>query len=172
MLVESEDADNGEEQAVHHAQAGSEIVQLLGDVEVASVEDHAEGPARETAVSEANVVFAQSVADGHLSLQLRHSPVVCEEVEEREEDAGWLLYAGEAVERPFAVELEDRLKIWWVAGKARMRGDVLTCVIALGGAVPEEETVVEGCRRVQFMLLSVWCVCSYEWTGRRRRNSH
>jgi len=69
------------------------------------------------------------------------------------------------------VELEDGLGIGRVAGKARLGGDVLTCVVALAGAIPEEKTAVEGCRSVQFMLsLARWCVCSYEWTVHRRRS--
>jgi hypothetical protein len=63
---------------------------------------------------------------------------VRKEVEEREEDACWLLYAREAVERPLPVELEDRLEVWWIASETRLRGDVLTCVVTFGGTVPEE----------------------------------
>lgn len=84
VSIESEDANDSEEQAIYDTQTRSEVVQLLGGIEVARVEDHTEDPAREAAVSKSNVVFAQGVAGGHLSLQLRHSPVVCEEVEERE----------------------------------------------------------------------------------------
>lgn len=91
--IESEDADGSIEQAIHDTQSRSEVVQLLREIEVARVEDHAEDPAREATVSKSNVVFAQGVACGHLSLQLRHSPVVCEEVEEREQYACWLLNA-------------------------------------------------------------------------------
>jgi hypothetical protein len=91
--IESEDADGCIEQAIHHTQTRGEVVQLLGDIEVTRVENHAEDPAREAAVSEPNVVFAQCVAGRHFSLQLRHSPVVCEEVEQREQHACWLLNA-------------------------------------------------------------------------------
>jgi len=69
MPVESEDTDDCEEQAVHHAQPRSEVVQLLGDIEVARVEDHAKDPAREAAVSKPDIVFSQGVAGGHLGLQ-------------------------------------------------------------------------------------------------------
>ena len=68
IAVEAEDADGREEQAVHHAQPCGEVVQLLGDVEVARVEDHAEDPARDAAVSESDVVFPQRVAGGHFGL--------------------------------------------------------------------------------------------------------
>lgn len=118
VLVESENANRSKEQAIHYAQACSEVVKLLGDVEVARVEDHAEDPAREAAVSISDVVLSQFVARRHLSLQLRYSPVVSEKIEEREEDACWLLYAREAVEGPFTVELEDWFQIGWVASKA------------------------------------------------------
>lgn len=61
------------------------------------------------------------------------------------------------------MELEDWLKVGRVAGETRLGYDVLTCVVTLGGAVPEEKTAVEGCRSVQFTgLLARWCVWSYE----------
>lgn len=81
MSVESEDANRRVEQAIHDAQACSEIVELLGDVEVARVEYHAEDPARKAAVSKSNVIFSQRVAGRYFSLQLRHAPVVRKEVE-------------------------------------------------------------------------------------------
>lgn len=69
------------------------------------------------------------------------------------------------------MKLEDWLGVGRVAGEARLGGNVLTCVVALGGAVPEEKAAVKGCRSVQFMLsLARWCVCSYEWTVHRRRS--
>jgi hypothetical protein len=40
------------------------------------------------------------------------------------------------------VELVDRLHVGRVAREALRRHDVLACVIAFGGAVPEEETAV------------------------------
>jgi hypothetical protein len=70
--------------------------------------------------------------------------LVCQEVEEREEDACWLLNAREAVEWPFAVELQDRFEVGWVSCEARLRRDVLTSVVAFGRAVPEKEAVLEG----------------------------
>lgn len=69
------------------------------------------------------------------------------------------------------MELEDRLEVGRVAGKARLGDDVLTAVVTLGGAVPEEKAAVEGCRDIQFTLsLARRFVCSYEWTVRRHRS--
>jgi len=93
VAVQTEDSDGSEEKTVHHAQSRSEVVQLFGDVEVARVEDHAEDPARDPTVSESDVIFPQRVAGRDFSLQPGHSPLVCQEVEEREEDAGRLLDA-------------------------------------------------------------------------------
>jgi hypothetical protein len=42
------------------------------------------------------------------------------------------------------VELEDGFEVGWVSGEARLRYDVLAGVVAFGGAVPEEEAVLEG----------------------------
>lgn len=62
-----------------------------------------------------------------------------EEIKEGEKDGEGFLHAEEAVEGPFAMELDDGFGI----GDA-LRGDyVLAGVVALGGAVPEEETVKE-----------------------------
>ena len=67
-----------------------------------------------------------------------------EEVEEAEEHGGGLLHAQEAVEGPFAVELEDGLEVGRFAGEALGGYDVLAGVVAFGGAGPEEEAVLEG----------------------------
>lgn len=69
VFVQAENADGRVEHAVHDAQRGGEVVELLGDVEVARVEDHAENPARVPAVSESDIVFAQRVARGDFSFQ-------------------------------------------------------------------------------------------------------
>lgn len=69
------------------------------------------------------------------------------------------------------MKLEDWLEIRWVAREARLGDNVLTSVVTLGWAVPEEKAAVEGCRSVQFRLsLARRCVCSYEWTVHRRRS--
>lgn len=68
-----------------------------------------------------------------------------EEVEEGEEHGKGLLQAEEAVERPFAVELLDRVQVGWLAGEAVRGCDVLASVVAGGGAVPVEEVVQECC---------------------------
>jgi len=67
---------------------------------------------------------------------------VCEEVEEGEEDGEGLLHAEEAVEGPFAVELDDGFGF----EDARVGDYVLAGVIAFRGTVPEEEAVEESCR--------------------------
>jgi hypothetical protein len=67
-----------------------------------------------------------------------------EEVEEGEEDRGWLLYAEKAPERPFPVELHDGVEVRRVAGEALVGDDVLADVIAFRRTRPEEEAVLEG----------------------------
>ena len=91
IAIETEDANRREEKTVHHTQPRSEVVQLLSNVKVARVEDHAEHPARDPAVSESDVIFPQRVAGWDFSLQPGDPPLVRQEVEEREEDAGRLL---------------------------------------------------------------------------------
>jgi len=69
---------------------------------------------------------------------------VREEVEEGEEDGGGLLHAEEAVEGPFAVELQDRGEVGRVAAEPGGGGYVLARVVAFARAGPEEQAVVEG----------------------------
>jgi hypothetical protein len=65
---------------------------------------------------------------------------VREEVEQGEEDGEGLLHAQDAVEGPFAVELDDAV----VVEDALVRYDVLAGIVAFGGTIPEEE-LVEKC---------------------------
>lgn len=70
-----------------------------------------------------------------------------EVVEQREDDAEGFLHAEEAVKGPFAMELVDRGHVRRITGETCRGDDVLTCVVAFGGAVPEEHAAVEGCIR-------------------------
>ena len=107
------------------------------------MEHHTKHPAREPKVPKQQVVLPQLVAGGDELPHLAHAMVMCQEVEEREEDRGRLLHAQEAVEGPFAVVLDDGLEVGRVAGEALFGYDVLAGVVAFGGAVPEEEAVLE-----------------------------
>ena len=91
--VEAEDADRREVEAVQHAGAGGEVVELLGQARVARVEEHAEQPAREAAVAEGEVVFAERVLGRDVRAQLLDAVVVGEVVEEGEDDGEGLLHA-------------------------------------------------------------------------------
>ena len=142
--VETEHADRSVVKSIQHIRAGRPIIQFLRDPKISRVEDHAERPARQAHVSEADVVLPERVARRDLLAELCHAPVVREVVEQAEDDAEGLLYAHEAIERPFAVELVDRLHVGWVAGEAFRGDEVLAGVVAFGGTVPEEEATVEG----------------------------
>lgn len=65
-----------------------------------------------------------------------------EVVEEAEDNREGFLHAHEAVEGPFAVELVDGARVQG-SGEEGVRDDVLTGVVAFGGACPEEEAAVE-----------------------------
>ena len=62
---------------------------------------------------------------------------MCEEVEEREEYGEGLLHAHEAVEWPFAVELD----YGFGCGDASVGDYVLASVVAFSRAIPEEEAM-------------------------------
>jgi hypothetical protein len=85
--------------------------------------------------------------------------IVSEKIEQRENDGKRFLHAEETVKGPFAVELEDWFAVGGFAGEAGVGDDVLAGVVAFGGAVPEEEAVLECCVGwVCELLLSV-CPC-------------
>lgn len=138
--IQAEDPNRRIIQAVHDARAGREVIQLLRELEIPGVEDHAEDPAGHAEVGQQHVVRAQGVGVRDGGAHLRQAALVREEVEQGEEHGEGLLHAEEAVERPLAVELDDGLRV----GEALRRDDVLACVVALGGAVPEEDAVEEG----------------------------
>lgn len=69
--------------------------------------------------------------------------IVREEVKEGEKDGRRLLHAQKAVERPFAMELKDRLKVWRIAREALVRYDVLAEIIAFRRAGPKEKTMLK-----------------------------
>jgi hypothetical protein len=54
------------------------------------------------------------------------------------------------------VELEDGFEVGWVSGEARLRYDVLAGVVAFGGAVPEEEAVLEGFAKCLAVAAAAW----------------
>lgn len=59
-----------------------------------------------------------------------------EEIEEGEDNGEGLLHAHEAIEGPFAVELEDWLTVGWLTGEAHVGDYVLAGVVAFARAVP------------------------------------
>lgn len=134
--IEAKHPDRRIVQPIQHVCTRCPVIQFLSDVEVAGVEDHAERPARQAHISKPKVVFAQGVGSRDLLTELCHTPVVCEVVEQREDDAEGLLHAHEAVERPFTVELVYGLHVRRIAGEALRRHDVLAGIVAFGGTIP------------------------------------
>ena len=135
--VEAEDANGRVVQAVEDVGPRGEVVQLLGGLEIARVEEGAEEPAGHAHVRQDDVERPQGVRGGNAGANLAQAVVVGPEVSEGEEDAEGLLHAEEAAERPFAVELDDGFR----GGDALVRDDVLARVVAFGGAVPEQDAV-------------------------------
>ena len=88
--------------------------------------------------------------------------VMSQEVEQGEDDGEGLLHAQEAVEGPFAVELEDGFAVGWVAGEALVSDDVLACVVAFRRAVPEQDAMLQCCQvlyELLFFLSSDRWIC-------------
>jgi len=104
------------------------------------VEDGREGPCCQPRPGEAGVEAPERVRGRDVRPHLAQAPLVCPQVEQREQHREGLLRPQRPVERPLAVELHRRLP----ARLALVGDDVLACVIALGRARPEEESAVEG----------------------------
>lgn len=138
--VEAEDADGRVVHAVEDAGAGGEVVELLGRLEVARVEDGAADPGGDAEVGEQLVVAAERVASGDGLAQLGEAARVRDEVADAEEHREGLLHPEKALEGPLAVELRHGQP----GGDAPLRHDVLAGVVAFLRAGPEEKAVVEG----------------------------
>lgn len=137
--VEAEDADRGVVHAVEDGGTGGEVVELLGEAEVAGVEDGAEDPGGHADAREGDVEGPQGVGPRDVGADLAQAAPVRPEVAQGEEHAEGLLHAQEAVERPLSMELDD----FPAGGDAAGGDDVLAGVVALAGAVPEEQAVVD-----------------------------
>lgn len=140
--VEPKVVHDGIVQAVEHVEAGAQVVELLGELEVARVEDAAKEPAHDAYVGEGDVKGAEGVAGGDGGADLAQAHDVRPEVGSREEHRQGLLDAEEARKGPLAVELDDGEGGRFAGGG----DDVLAGVVAFRGAVPEEEAEVEGCQ--------------------------
>lgn len=138
--VEAEVVHDGVVQAVQHVEPGAEIVKLLGQAEIARVEDARGGPAHDADPGERDVERPQGVGARQGGADLGEAVEVPCEVEGGEEDGEGLLDAEQAGEGPLAVELDDRL----VGGAASFGDDCLAGVVAFGGTIPEEEAAVKG----------------------------
>lgn len=140
LAVEPEDAHDGVVRPVQDAGAGGEVVELLGGSKVTGMEDGAEDPGGEAKIGEDLVVGAEGVVGWDLVADLLKPLPVRPEIANGEEHGEGLLHAEEAVEGPFAVELDDVE----AGGDAGGGDDVLAGVVAFGGTVPEEEAAGEG----------------------------
>jgi len=85
ILIKSEDSDWRVIEAVHHAGSGSKVVQLLSDVKIPSVEDHAEGPTCKSEVTKAQIIGSKGVATRDFRAESFHSPAMSKEIEQREQ---------------------------------------------------------------------------------------
>lgn len=139
--VEPPQPHRGVVHAVEDVGARGEVVELFGEEEVAAMEDGREDPARGADVRERLVEGPQRVRRGDAGADLGQPAGVRGQVAQREEDGQRLLHAQEPAEGPLAVELHDAL----LSGDAPPRHDVLACIVAFGRAVPEEETMEQGC---------------------------
>lgn len=142
--IEAEHPDRGIVHSVEDGGTGTKVVELLGNRKVAHVEDDAEDPGGHGHIGEHDIEPPQRVRSRDVGEDLVVQAIVMrEEVARREEHARRLLDAKHTHERPFPVELDYRPRGF--GGEPSVGDDMLACVVAFGGARPEEESAVEGC---------------------------
>lgn len=100
------------------------------------MKDGAEDPAGDSDVCEHHVERTQAIRRRDTSTHFGQTVPVSVEIPEGEEHRKRLLHPEEAVEWPFAVELDNGL----VGGDSLGGYNVLAGIVAFGGAVPEKET--------------------------------
>ena len=110
------------------------------------MEYHTEVPAGNAHVAKGDVVLAQGILDWYVVSNFRQAVLMGEEVEQGEQHRERLLYTEEAVEGPFPMILHDGLKHGRFPSDAAVCDDVLADIVAIGGACPEQEAEVQGCR--------------------------
>lgn len=128
-------------ESVEDAGAGGEVVELLGEAEVARVEHGAEDPGRDAHEGEDLVVAPHRVPGRDLAPHLEQAPVVRRQVAQAEEHRERLLHPQHPGEGPLPVELRHGL----AGGAPPRRHDLLAGVVAFFGARPEEEAAVDRC---------------------------
>ena len=107
------------------------------------MKDDAKEPARETNVAERDVVFPKRIAGGYAIVDLCQAVPVGEEIEKREHDREWLLDAGDAMEWPFSVILNDRIQHGRISGDPLIGDNLLAHVVAIGWTGPEKKAEME-----------------------------
>ena len=76
-------------------------------------------------------------------MYLVQAMLVGKKIEQGKDNRSWLLCAQKAIERPFTVELDDRLQHWRLPSHSLVRYDVLAYMITVRRACPQEQAEVE-----------------------------
>jgi hypothetical protein len=145
VFVETKHPHHRKKKAIHHRSPSTEIIQFLRHRKIPRMKHTTKHPTRKAKIPKAQVKPPQRVTARNLFPQNFHTVIVSEKIEQREDDGKRFLHAEETVKGPFAVELEDWFAVGGFAGEAFVGYDVLAGVVAFGGAVPEEEAVLECC---------------------------
>ena len=96
---------------------------------------------------------------------------MCQQIKEGEEDGERFLHACKAVEWPFPVKLQDRLKHGRISRHAAVCNDVLAYIVAIRRASPEEQAEMKCCQVLlgeQYHVVKV----THEWQGFHVGNFH
>lgn len=104
-MIQAKDTDWGVVEAIKHTCTSGKVVQLLCQIAIPGVKNHTENPAGESHIAERNIESPQRVLRRYAITDLAQAILVCQEVEERKQHRKRLLYAEEAVERPFPMIL-------------------------------------------------------------------
>ena len=143
--IQSKQPDRRVVQAIQHACTGCEVVQLLSDIEVPRMENHAEDPTCETKVTQEYVVWPEAISRRYGLADLCNAVLMGQEVHQGEEDREGLLYSKKPIEGPFPMILNNWTDHRRISRNPTISNDMLAGVVAFGGACPEQETKVERC---------------------------
>ena len=120
------------------------------------MEDHAENPACQPKVPEQKIVGSESVPGRYRLPYLGQPLLVCQEVEQREEDRERLLDSHEAIERPLAMVLNDWIEHRRITERPVGRDHMLARVVALRGA---KSIARDGDGELEVRGISILTVC-------------
>lgn len=135
-ILQAEYTNDGKIQSVQHIAGRAKVIEFLRQEGVSNVKHGAQRPAQQANVTESEIVGAERVAFGDGASNTIHAVLVSGEIQDGEESREHLLAAKDPMERPFSVELNNRIFKRRVFAYALEGNDALACVVAFRRTCP------------------------------------